>query len=147
VFKGDTKEAAMELSVSLEDLCRIVLRLREYEAQVPAVDPDDGSNPSDDGDVSVLEDESNEAVEEELTAAIGDLDEDEAIEMVALALIGRGSFDASEWDDALEAATEEIASTSGNAAAVMMDMPMGASYVEAGLAAFDLSCDGFGQLS
>src|SRR3546814_9596654 len=68
----------MELSVSLEELCRIVLRLREYEAQVPAVDPDDGSNPTDDKDVSVLEDESNEPVEQELIAAIGDLAEDEA---------------------------------------------------------------------
>src|SRR3546814_6677224 len=74
----------MELSVSLEELCRIVLRLREYEAQVPAVDPDDGSNPTDDKDVSVLEDESNESVEQELIAAIGDLAEDEAVEMIAL---------------------------------------------------------------
>lgn len=137
----------MELSVSLEELCRIVLRLREYEAQVPAVDPDDGSNPTDDKDVSVLEDESNESVEQELIAAIGDLAEDEAVEMIALSLVGRGSFDASEWDEALEAAAEEIASMEGDAAAVVMELPMGASYIEAGLAAFDLSCDGFGQIS
>lgn len=135
----------MELSVSLEDVCRIVLRLREYEAQVPAVDPDDGSNPTDDRDVSVLEDEMNSSVEEELSAAIGDLGDDQAIELVALALVGRGSFDASEWDDALEAAAEEIRDAQ-SALAVILDMPMGASYVEAGLAAFDLSCDDIGQI-
>src|SRR3546814_850445 len=123
----------MELSVSLEELCRIVLRLREYEAQVPAVYPDDGSNPTDDKDVSVLEDESNESVEQELIAAIGDLAEDEAVEMIALSLVGRGSFDASEWDEALEAAAEEITSMDGHAAAVVMELPMGASYIEAGL--------------
>jgi len=136
----------MELTVSLEDVCRIVTRLREYEAQVPAVDPDDGSNPSDDKDVSVLEDETNEAVELEVRAAIDDLAEDEAAELVALALVGRGSFDAVEWDDALESASEEIASVR-DAAAVIMEMPMGASYIEAGLAAFDLSCDDTGQLT
>lgn len=135
----------MELSVSLEDVCRIVLRLREYEAQVPAVDPDDGSNPTDDRDVSVLEDETNDSVEEELSAAIGDLGDDQAIELVALALVGRGSYDAAEWDDALEAAAEEIRDAQ-SALAVILDMPMGASYVEAGLAAFDLSCDDIGQI-
>src|SRR3546814_13415499 len=96
----------MELSVSLEDLCRIVIRLREYEAQVPAVDPDDGSNPTDDKDVSVLEDESNESVEEELTAAIDDLGDDQAAALIALALIGRGSFDASDRAADLEAAAQ-----------------------------------------
>ena len=135
----------MELSVSLEDVCRIVLRLREYEAQVPAVDPDDGSNPTDDRDVSVLEDETNDSVEEELSSAIGDLGDDQAIELVALALVGRGSYDAAEWDDALEAAAEEIRDAQ-SALAVILDMPMGASYVEAGLAAFDLSCDDIGQI-
>lgn len=135
----------MELSVSLEDVCRIVIRLREYEAQVPAVDPDDGSNPSDDKDVSVLEDESNEAIEEELNAAIADLADEEAIELVALALVGRGSFDASEWDEALEASAEEIKDAQ-SAAAVILELPMGASYIEAGLAAFDLNCDDYGQI-
>lgn len=135
----------MELSVSLEVICRIVLRLREYEAQVPAVDPDDGSNPSDDKEVSILEDESNEAVEQELNAAIDDLGEDQAIELVALALIGRGSFDASEWDEALEASAEEIKNAQ-SAVAVILELPMGASYIEAGLAAFDLSCDNIGQI-
>src|SRR3546814_18083113 len=66
--------------------------------------------------------------------------------MIALSLVGRGSFDASEWDEALEAAAEEIASLDGNAAAVVMELPLGASYIEAGLAAFDLRCAGFGQI-
>ena len=136
---------AMELSVSLEDICRIVLRLREYEAQVPADDVDDGSNPSDDKDVAVLEDDANDSVEEELASAIGDLAEEEQQELIALALVGRGSFDASEWDEAMEAARDEI-SGAPSAAAYVLELPMGASYIEAGLAAFDLSCDGLGQI-
>lgn len=133
----------MELSISLETVCRIVIRAREYEAQVPAVDPDDGSNPTDDEDVEVLEDENNTAVEEELMTIIDDLAEDEQQELVALALVGRGTYDASEWDDAIEAAAEEMRDVSG----YLMGMPMLSSYLEAGLAAFDMSCDDIGTIS
>ena len=132
----------MELSISLETVCRIIIRAREFEAQVPAVDPDDGSNPIDDGDVEVLEDENNSAVEEELITTIDDLAEDEQQELVALALVGRGTFDASEWDDAMETAAEEMRDVSG----YLLGLPMLSSFLEAGLAAFDMSCDDIGQV-
>lgn len=133
----------MELSISLETVCRIIIRAREFEAQVPAVDPDDGSNPTDDGDVEVLEDENNSAVEEELITTIDDLAEDEQQELVALALVGRGTFDASEWEDAMETAADEMRDVSG----YLLGLPMLSSFLEAGLAAFDMSCDDIGQLS
>jgi len=138
----------MELTVSLDTLCRIIERARELEALVPAVDPDDSSNPTDDKDMDVLEEENNAVVEEELRALLDDLAEDELNETYALALVGRGSFDASEWDDALEAAAE-IAEDADEAALIdgLLEMPMLAAYLEAGLAAFDLSCNGVGQIS
>lgn len=133
----------MELSIPLETVCRIIIRAREYEAQVPEVDPDDGSNPTDDMDVEVLEDEDNTAVEEELRAIIEDLAEDEQIELIALSLVGRGTFDASEWEEAVEAANDELR----DAADYLLGTPMLASDLDAGLAAFDLSCDGIGTIS
>lgn len=133
----------MELSISLETVCRIIIRAREYEAQVPAVDPDDGSNPTDDEDLEVLEDENNSAVEEELITTIDDLAEDEQQELIALALVGRGTFDATEWEDAMETAADELRDASG----YLLGLPMLSSFLEAGLAAFDLSCDDIGQLS
>lgn len=132
----------MELTIPVETVCRIIIRAREYEAQVPEVDPDEGSNPTDDEDVDVLEDETNSAVEEELRAIIEDLNEDEQIELIALAWVGRGTYDASEWAEAVETANDELR----DAADYLIGMPMIASYLEAGLAAFDLSCDGVGQL-
>lgn len=138
----------MELTISLETICRIILRAREFEAQVPAVDPDDGSNPTDDNVVEVLEDENNEAVEEELQAQLEDLAEDELVELYALALVGRGSFDAGEWDEALDTADTELRDGgSGGMIDEMLEMAMLSSYLEAGLTAFDLSCDGIGDLS
>jgi len=132
----------MELSISLETVCRIIIRAREYEAQVPTPDPDEGSNPTDDGALEVLDDAANTSVEEELTAIIADLAEDEQAEVIALALVGRGSYDASEWDEALAAAAGEV----DDPAEWLMGLGMLAAYLDAGLAAFDLSCDDIGQV-
>ena len=132
----------MELNIALETVCRIILRAREFDALVPDSDPDEGSNASDDGSVDELEDDGDNPVEEELRAAIDDLADDEAIELVALALVGRGTFDASEWEDALEAAEDD-----GRAAAdFLLSLPLLGDYLENGLAAFELSCDGMGQI-
>lgn len=134
----------MELTVSLETICRLIVRARELEAQVPAIENDDEANPTDSDDpLAVLEDEANEAVEEEIRSLLEDLADDEAAELLALALVGRGTFDASEWDEALEEANGEAADA---IVEQLLDMPMLAGYLDAGLAAFDLSCDGMGQI-
>jgi len=133
----------MELTVSLETVCRLIVRARELEAQVPATEDDDDEDATDSDDpLAVLVDEANEAVEDELRALIEELPEDEAAELLALAMVGRGTFDASEWDEALEAANEEGAESTIDQ---LIDMPMLAGYLDAGLTAFDLSCDGLGQ--
>jgi hypothetical protein len=134
----------MELTVSLDTLCRLIVRARELEAQVPAIENDDEDDPTDSDDpLAALEDEANEAVEDEVRTLLEDLPEDEAAEVLALAWVGRGTYDASEWGEALEAANED-----GNDAVIdqLLDMPMLAGYLDAGLAAFDLSCDGIGQV-
>ena len=48
----------------------------------------------------------------------------------------------SDWDEALEEAAAE-----NNIVEELMEMPMLASVLEAGLAAFDINCDGIGDLS
>lgn len=132
----------MDLTVPLETVCRIILRAREWESLVPDTDPDEASNPTDDRAVDVLEDDGDNPVEEELRAAIDDLADDEARELVALALVGRGTFDKDEWEEALEAADDEDA----GAADFLLSLPMLSAYLETGLAAFDLDCDGLGTL-
>ena len=136
----------MEPLTPLETLCRIILRAREYEAQVPT-DYDGGEAPEnvdDEGEetLSVLDDSINTGVEEELAAAIEDLAEDQQAEVLAFAWIGQGTYDASDWDEAIEAAGEE-----NNIVEELMDMPMLASVLESGMAAFELSCNGVGDLS
>ena len=67
---------------------------------------------------------------------------DQLAEVLAVCWIGQGTYEASEWDEALEEATEEA-----NPIEEMLDMPMLPSVLEAGMAAFDLNCDGAGAVS
>ena len=139
----------MELLTPLETLCRLILRARELEAQVPAQDPDEDPDDVDDLDdegdqaLSVLEDELNTGVEEEVQALLDDLADDQLAETLALAWVGRGTYDASEWDDAFAEATDLNADERMDE---LLDMPLLASHLESGLAAFDYSCDGLGQI-
>jgi hypothetical protein len=140
----------MELLTPLETYCRLILRARELEAQVPAQDPDEDPDNVDDLDdegqdqsLSVLSDELNTGVEEEMRATLDDLADDQLAETLALAWVGRGTFDASEWEDAMAEANDTDPESTIDE---LMDMPLLASYIEAGLAAFDFSCEGVGQL-
>ncbi len=132
----------MELSIALETVCRIILRAREYEALIPETDPDEGSNPTDDGGLDSIEDDGDNPSEAELRAVVDDLAEDEQAEVIALAMVGRGTFDAAEWAEAMDAAVDEA----DDAADWMLGQPTLSTDLEAGLAAFDLSCDGLGTL-
>jgi hypothetical protein len=134
----------MDLLTPLETYCRLILRAKEMEAQVPALDPDEDADNVDDFDddaedqaLSVLEDELNSGVEEEMRAMLDDL-----AEALALAWVGRGTFDASEWEDAMADANDTDPESTVDE---LMDMPLLASHLEAGLAAFDYSCEGVGQ--
>lgn len=137
----------MEPTTPIETLCRIVLRGREYEAQT-ATDYDGGEAPENiDGEngeaLSVLDDAVNDSVEIELRSQFDDLAEDQLAEVLAFCWVGSGTYEASDWAEALEAAGEE----GHGAINELMDMPMLASTLEAGMAAFDISCDGIGDLS
>lgn len=138
----------MELLTPLETLCRLILRAKELEAQVPAANPDEDPDNVDDFDdegdqaLSTLEDELNDGVEEEVQAILDDLADDQLAETLALAWVGRGTYDASEWDDAMAEAGDLGAEERIDE---LLDMPLLGGHLEAGLATFDYSCDGVGQ--
>ena len=137
----------MDPATPIDTLCRIIIRARENEAQVASnydadevaenVDGDD-----DDEAYSVLDDDINTSVEEELMGILEDLAEDQQAEVFAFVLIGRGDFDATDWDEAIEAAADE-----SDIVEALMETPMLASMLESGMASFDLDCDGVGTIS
>ena len=141
----------MDPLTPLDTLCRIILRAREYEAQTPT-DYDGNETPDnvddeDEGALSVLDDTINDSVEEELRAILDDLGEDQLAEVVAFCWVGQGTYEAADWDEAMEEASALAGGGSEAAIDELLDMPMLASVLEAGLAAFELSCDGIGDVS
>lgn len=81
---------------------------------------------------ALSEEEAEDMTEEELRELIDDLNVDEAAELVALAWIGRGDFDAAEWQQAVDSAR---ARATGKTSKYLLGMPMLGDWLEEGLAA------------
>src|SRR3954468_19073961 len=98
----------MDPLTPLDTLCRIILRAREYEAQT-ATDYDgnetaDNVDDEDEGTLSVLDDAINDSIMTELQAAFVDLGEDQLAEVIAFCWVGQGTYEAGDWDEAMEEA-------------------------------------------
>jgi hypothetical protein len=61
--------------------------------------PDEASNATDHAMMSVLEDHADDPVAAELRGFIGALTEDEQVDLVALAWLGRGDGTLEDWED------------------------------------------------
>ena len=122
------------LDIPTDKLGFIILKAREYDVKESDSDPDEGSNPTDDGNMDVLEDKSDDPVREELIGAIRDLNEEERVQLVALAWLGRGTYDLSEWRTALDTARSEHRKRT---AEYLLGLPLLGDYLEDGLSMFD----------
>jgi hypothetical protein len=122
-----------ELGIAVDKVAFIIERAREVDAKEGDSDPDSGSNPTDDGDADTLEDKPGDATREELADAIRALNEDEQVNLVALAWLGRGTYDIGEWNTAVETARTEH---NKRTAQYLLGLPLLGDYLEEGLAAF-----------
>jgi hypothetical protein len=89
------------LTIPLDTLAFIIIKARQYDVQVPVVDPDTGSNPTDEAERDVLEARSDNPAGQELVAAINSLSEPQRIQLLALTWLGRGDYTKEEWGAAL----------------------------------------------
>lgn len=85
------------LNIPPVQLAYIVEKARAFDAETAPVDTDSGSNPSDDNEVAILEATADNPIQQELSAALNALDDEQRIEILALMWLGRGDFDRSEW--------------------------------------------------
>jgi hypothetical protein len=127
-------------SLNTERVCYIIVKAREFDAKVPPTEPEPGSNPSDDLSWEILEDYADDPTLAELTEAIDGLNEDEQIQLVALAWVGRGDFDRREWKEAVDLARDRH---NDRTAAYLIGMPNLGDCLEEGLAQFGRSCEDF----
>lgn len=124
-----------ELGISTETVCWVIARARAFDAKEAG---DGDADPDEDDPEAHLLEEEGDTIAEELRDAIGEMNEDEQAALIALAWIGRGEFDVSEWDEAVRTAKER---NLRNADDYLVGMPLLGDYLEEGLSAFGLSCD------
>jgi hypothetical protein len=129
-----------ELALDPDTAFYILLKAREFDAKEEAVDPDEGSNPSDDKAIDILEFEPDDAVEEEVAAAIDALNEDQKLDLIALAWIGRGDFSLDEWAEARESAREV---DQARVAGYLLGMPTVSDYLQDALSQLGYSLDDY----
>ena len=131
-------ENVPDLSISSEKLCFIIAKAREFDVKDVVTDPDGASNATDDGMVSVLEDHRDDPVVQEIAAVIFAMSEDEQIDLVTLAWLGRGDGTLDDWSD-LRA--EAARAHNKRTASYLLGMPLLSDYLEEALSQFGISCD------
>jgi hypothetical protein len=129
------------LVIPLETLAFIIVKAREFDAEVP-IEPDaaTGSDPPDDDERQVLFDTPDNPTEQELRDAIGGLGDLEGQELLALMWLGRGDYDANSWPDALR---EAIESTIASVTDYLVGTPLLGDYLAEGASALGLSLEDF----
>lgn len=118
------------LTISPADVVYLVARAKEFAVKDAVTEPDPGSNPSDDGMTEILEDHPEGSAEEEMRRFIANLSDDEQIDLVALAWMGRDDYSAEEWADVRQQALE---AHNDKTARYLIGMPLLPDYLEAGL--------------
>jgi hypothetical protein len=128
------------LRISPEKVCFVVVKARELDVKVPPTDLDEGSNASDDDMAQILEDYADDPTFEELKSFLEALNDDELEDLLALTWLGRDDYTIDDWDDIM-AEVQDVRER--HTIDYLLGTPLLADYLEAGLAAFGLSCEEF----
>jgi len=128
----------VEINISPEKVCYIIVKAREFDAKVEPVEPNPASNPSDDSSREILEDYSSDPTFQELQEAVVDLNDDEVVDLIAIAWVGRGDFDRTDFAGARSLAMERHRP---NSAPYLIGIPNLGDCLEEGLAELGYSCD------
>jgi hypothetical protein len=128
------------LSIDPDKVCYVIVKAREYDVKVAPVEPDPGSNPTDEGDQGILSDYADDPTYEELKSFISGLNQEEAVELVALTWMGRGDFTIDEWADAVSQAND---ARNDRTAEYLLGIPLLSDYLEEALSLHGHTCEDF----
>lgn len=162
------------LGISSEKVCYIIAKAHEFEADDEESESEPGTNPTEDRNLSMLEEQGDTSVEDEdeaddeesdsepdsspiddenlletkeqgdtsvedeLMVFIDGLNEDEQIDLVALAWLGRGDGSIEDWDALRRQATD---AHNERTAAYLLGIPLLPDYLDEALAVFGHSCE------
>jgi Protein of unknown function (DUF3775) len=128
------------IQIDPRKVCYIIIKAREFDAKVEVIEPDPGSNPSDDDMRGVLEDYPDDPVAAEIRSLVDSLNEDEQIDLVTLLWLGRSDDSAEEWNALRE---EAAAAHSEHTADYLLGTPLLSDYLAEGLDRLGYDCGDF----
>ena len=126
----------VELNISPAKVCDIISKARMFDVKVDPVGPELDSIDTD--NLDVLEDYPGDPSAAELREVIDDLNDDEVVDLIALAWVGRGDYSRDEWREARALALDRHQQHSAD---YLMGMPTLSDYLQEGLAALGYPCD------
>ena len=96
-----------ELSIPTDVMRELITRTRAIQGREAEVDPDPGSNPSDDKAIDAIQEAPDDLTRTEVLNVIRDLHVDQKAELVALLWLGRGDAEPAEWEETLKLAADQ----------------------------------------
>jgi hypothetical protein len=134
----EPEEISDQLTISPEQAFYIFVKAREFDEQIESTNPDSGSNPADDSEVDVVEEEADDPVQQELEEALEALNVYEQLDLIALTWLGRG-----EYQSFAEAREEASDMRDKHISEYLIGTPKLDDYLEEGLAQLGLSLEDF----
>lgn len=126
------------LDVDPDTVCFLISKAREFHAKEEVVIPDVPDSPADDWGRQALADHMNDPTFQEFKTTFDDLEPDQQFNIVALLWLGRGDFEAGEWQDALDEARD---SWTPETAEYLIAHPLLADFLLEGMVQLGYSCD------
>jgi hypothetical protein len=126
------------LDINPETVCNLIQKARSFHAKETVSIPEEPFNSSDDWAMQVLADHVEDVTYNEFVLTVRDLEPDQQANLVALMWIGRGDYEAAEWDDALRRAQAELTSRT---AEYLMSKPYLSDYLADALDQLGYSCE------
>jgi hypothetical protein len=118
------------LEIAPEKVAHVIIKAREYDAKVGAWNSSSEEGDAEEDPNAILEDFANDPTAAEIAGFIDALNDDEQVNLVALAWIGRGTFEPEEFEEAVETARNE---QTNSTASYLLGLPLLADYLEEGL--------------
>jgi hypothetical protein len=119
-----------ELQIAPEKVGWLILKARAYDAKVAP--PIDRIDAAEDDEMQFVDNRADDPDVAEIVGFIRALNEDEESDLVALAWVGRGTYDIADWEEARRTAREERTTRTEK---YLLGMPMLADYLAEGLEA------------
>lgn len=128
----------IELDVNPADVCKLIELARDFHTQEAVVPPDETADQDLDMSGIARDGTPTHPIRDEFRTIVADLEPRQQIELAALLRLGRGDFTVDEWDACM---AETGDAWSGRMVDELLDQPLLADHLGAGLEQLGHSCD------